>query len=121
MRQYHLQSTPSIRKNAKRRKKKNSNVEVFQKLDRSTYQSGNKIPSYGVPAWRRDATRDIPSVPMTGAPATKHSIVDRVLRGDESEETKTEVLRKSQCVAPAYNKGAMQYVGSVEAARDVGK
>ena len=32
-----------------------------------------------------------------------------------------EKARKAKCSAPAYNKGAYQYVGSVEAARGVGR
>ena len=32
-----------------------------------------------------------------------------------------EVARKARCSAPAYNKGAYQYVGTVQAARSVGR
>jgi len=32
-----------------------------------------------------------------------------------------EKARKAKCSAPAYNKGAYQYVGSVEVARSVGR
>ena len=32
-----------------------------------------------------------------------------------------EAKRKAKCTAPAYNKGAYQYVGSVQAARGVGR
>ena len=32
-----------------------------------------------------------------------------------------EIQRKAKCTAPAYNKGAYQYVGTVEAARGVGR
>tara|TARA_B100001094_G_scaffold196735_1_gene190780 strand:- start:5514 stop:5714 length:201 start_codon:yes stop_codon:yes gene_type:complete len=32
-----------------------------------------------------------------------------------------EMNRKAKCSAPAYNKGAYQYVGSVQAARDLGR
>ena len=32
-----------------------------------------------------------------------------------------EMNRKAKCSAPAYNKGAHQYAGSVEAARGVGR
>ncbi len=34
---------------------------------------------------------------------------------------KKETARKSKCVAPAYNKGAYQYVSSLEQAKLVGK
>ena len=32
-----------------------------------------------------------------------------------------ETIRKSKCVAPAFNKGAYQYVGSIEDAKFVGR
>ena len=32
-----------------------------------------------------------------------------------------EMKRKAKCTAPAYNKGAYQYVGTVQAARGVGR
>ena len=32
-----------------------------------------------------------------------------------------EKARKAKCSAPAYNKGAYQYVGTVQAARGVGR
>ena len=34
---------------------------------------------------------------------------------------KVETIRKSKCVAPAFNKGAYQYVGSVEEAKYIGR
>ena len=32
-----------------------------------------------------------------------------------------EMKRKAKCTAPAYNKGAYQYVGTVQAAKGVGR
>lgn len=34
---------------------------------------------------------------------------------------RVEKARKAKCSAPAYNKGAYQYVGSVQAARSIGR
>ena len=34
---------------------------------------------------------------------------------------KKEIIRKSKCVAPAFNKGAYQYVGSIEDAKLIGR
>ena len=34
---------------------------------------------------------------------------------------KREIARKKECVAPAYNKGAYQYIYSIDMAKDVGK
>ncbi len=111
----YLSSTPSLR-----RKSRKKGVQRFEKLDKENFQSGNKIPSYEPP---RDDHRDIPSMPMNVTPESteKRSIMESVLHGDESQEVKDEVIRKSKCLAPAYNKGAFQYVGSEDAAKDVGK
>ncbi len=38
--------------------------------------------------------------------------------GDQAQR---EILRKSRCVAPAYNKGAYMYVSSSAMARDLGR
>ena len=115
---YHLRTTPSLKK--KNRKKGGTGI-VYEKLDKKNFKSSNKIPSYEIP--REDPTRDIPSMPMDFNPeaTARKSIMESVLRGEESQETKDEVIRKSKCLAPAYNKGAFQYVGSEEAAKDIGK
>lgn len=34
---------------------------------------------------------------------------------------KIEIARKAKCTAPAYNKGAYQYVGTVQAAKGIGR
>lgn len=36
-------------------------------------------------------------------------------------EAEKETSRKSKCIAPAYNKGAYQYIASVSDAKDAGK
>ena len=114
---FFLRTTPSLKK--KRRKKGGTGL-VWKKLD-PNFKSSNKIPTYETP--REDPTRDIPSLPMTFDPETteRHSIMEKVLRGEESQETKDEIIRKSKCLAPAYNKGALQYISSEEAAKDAGK
>lgn len=112
---YHLMTTPSLKK--KKRKKGGTGI-FYEKLDKN-FKSGNKIPSYETP--RDDPTRDLPSMPMEFGPdATKRdSIMERALHGDETQETKDEIIRKSKCLAPAYNKGALQYVGSKKQAKDI--
>lgn len=37
------------------------------------------------------------------------------------KQAKKEINRKKKCVAPAYNKGAYQYVGSIEQAKYLGR
>lgn len=121
MRQYHLGSTPSIARNKKRKKRLGKSGPVFEKLDRENFKSGNKIPSYLPPPGRE--TVEYPSRPMDFAPdaTARRSIMEQVLNGNESEETKAEVIRKSKCIVPAYNKGAVQYISSEAAARDAGR
>jgi len=36
-------------------------------------------------------------------------------------EARKEIEFKKQCIAPAYNKGAYQYIASIEEAMDAGK
>lgn len=114
---YHLRTTPSLKR--KNRKKGGTGI-FYEKLDKN-FKSSNKIPSYETP--REDLTEDIPSVPMDVNPdsTARKSIMESVLLGKESQETKDEVIRKSKCLAPAYNKGAVQYVGSEESAKDIGR
>ena len=37
------------------------------------------------------------------------------------KEARKEIERKKKCTAPAYNKGAYQYIDSYEEAMDIGK
>ena len=39
--------------------------------------------------------------------------------GDKA--AKEEAARKSKCVAPLFNKGAYQYIGSISAAKHIGR
>jgi hypothetical protein len=47
--------------------------------------------------------------------------MEQALRGNESPEVTAEIIRKSKCMAPAYNKGAYQYVGDAESAMYAGR
>lgn len=111
---YHLRSTPSLKKDKRR------GIVRFKKLDKVNFKSSNKIPTYKIP---HGSTDHIPSLPMDFDPdaTARDSIMERALHGDETQETKDEIIRKSKCLAPAYNKGAVQYVGSKAAAKDVGR
>lgn len=114
-----LRTTPSTRK---RNRRKGGTGEIYQKLDKENFKSSNPLPNYSRTP-RPDPSRDIPSKPMefnTEATA-RNSIMEKALRGKESKETCQEIFRKSKCLAPAYNKGAVQYVGSLAEAKDVGK
>jgi predicted nucleic acid-binding Zn-ribbon protein len=53
-------------------------------------------------------------------PKRKELGYDTCLECGESRAEK-EILRKSRCIAPAYNKGAYMYVSSSAMARDLGR
>ncbi len=136
----YLQSTPSLRKkrmtkgqrkllekvNEERRKNGEKPLASLKtpKLDKENFQSTNKLPNYG---WnpRGASTAHIPSK-IHDAPADAHAtgrntVMDKVQRGEITGKDAEEVVRKSKCLAPAYNKGAVQYIGDEDAARDAGK
>lgn len=137
----HLLTTPSLRKkkrmtkqqrellaevNAERAKNGEKPLTTLKtpKLDKKNFRSGNSLPNY---SWnpRGASTAHIRSL-IHDAPADAHStgrntVMDKVQRGEITGKDAEEVIRKSKCLAPAYNKGAVQYIGDSEAARDAGK
>jgi len=136
----YLQSTPSLRKkrmtktqrkllhevNEERRKDGEPPLDSLRtpKLDKTTFHSENKLPDY---TWnpRGVSTAHIPSL-IHNAPADAHAtgrntVMDKVQRGEIVGKDAEEILRKSKCLAPAYNKGAVQYIGDEDSARDAGK
>lgn len=50
---------------------------------------------------------------------TKNSMMND--RFFESPEVRAEIERKASCLAPAYNNGAVQFIGDLQSARDAGK
>ena len=42
-----------------------------------------------------------------------------IICGDK--EAKKESIRKSKCIAPLFNKGAYQYIGSINAVKSIGR
>lgn len=79
--------------------------------------------SFGYSAPRRGSNHShLKSVHTTGKiDTTKHSITDPRSLEKESEEVRAEIIRKANSLAPAYSKGAYQYIGSPDAAKDAGK
>jgi hypothetical protein len=136
----HLRTTPSLRGkrmtkgqrelleqvNAERRKNGEKPLTTLKtpKLDKKNFRSTNSLPNY---SWnpRGASTAHIPSR-IHDAPADAHStgrntVMDKVHRGEITGKDADEVIRKSKCLAPAYNKGAVQYIGDEDSARDAGK
>lgn len=66
-----------------------------------------------------DRTKNIPSVD-----SKKHSTYKNTMMNDrfkESPEVRAEIERKSNCLAPAYSKGAYQFVSDSESAKCAGR
>lgn len=90
-------------------------------VDRKVGAGGSYSFDYSVP--RRGSTHShLKSVQTTGkAYTSKQSITDPRSLEKESEEVRAEIIRKANSLAPAYSKGAYQYIGSVDAAKEAGK
>jgi hypothetical protein len=136
----YLQTTPSLRKkrmtkkqrrllaeeNEKRIKRGDDPLESlkFPKLDKDKVRSVSNMPNY---SWnpRGASTDHIPSkihdAPADANATGRDTMMDKVERGEITGKDAEEVVRKSKCLAPAYNKGAVQYVSDSDAARDAGK
>lgn len=131
----YLQSTPSLRKkrirNSSRKLLEEENKKRkalglplatlrYEKLDREKARSTTNR-SRVVP--RDDETRSIPSLhgPVDPNATARRSMMEKVKTGEITGEAAEEIVRKSKCLAPAYNKGAVQYIGSEDAAKDAGR
>jgi hypothetical protein len=80
----------------------------------------NKIPSLATPPGR--STAHIKSLdPTNMSPALVHSIMDPKELAKESPETRAAIIAKSQRLAPAYNKGAFQYITDGADMSDIGR
>lgn len=93
----------------------------FEKLDKDKARTYGTKPKYKAP--RKDETRSIPSLKSTFGPnaTARRSMMEKVKTGEVTGEAAEEIIRKSKCLAPAYNKGAVQYIGSEDAAKDAGR
>lgn len=81
--------------------------------------------TYKPPApYRREGSLDfksIKSLPDSGGIATVQSIMDPRNLAKESPEIREAILAKSQRIAPAYNKGAAQYITDGADLTDIGR
>jgi len=137
----YLATTPSIRRKKRMTKKQRDLLEEINKsrrkhgeaplsslkapkLNKNIVRSKSNIPTY---TWnpRKACTDHIPSrqdiTPADAHATERDTIMDKVRRGEITGNVAEEIVRKSKCIAPAYNKGAVQYISSEDAARDVGK
>lgn len=80
----------------------------------------NKIPSLMVPADR--STAHIKSLnPTDMSPCTVKSIMDPKELAKETPEVREAILAKSKRIAPAYNKGAAQFISDEMDPTDIGR
>ena len=101
-----------------RKKRKAKAGPIAQKLNRKELEKilTTKIPTYAVASSNHKSI----CVDRAGG-AGRQSMTDARFLATESEETRKEILRKASSLAPAYSKGAYQYVGSIEDAKYVGR
>jgi len=56
----------------------------------------------------------------TSSDTCRNTAMEKVARGQITGAAATEIRRKAKCLAPAYNKGAYQYISDENAAKDAG-
>lgn len=139
MKTIYLQATPSLKKrkttkasvrrlqeeNARRKKRGEAPLDSlnFKKLDKERVRSKSNMPDY---RWtpRQDRTKEIPShgIGNVSPDATsRETVMDKVLSGKITGDAAKEIIRKSKCLAPAFSKGAYQYISSEDSAKDAGR
>lgn len=95
---------------------------VFPKLNKDAVRSADNLPKR--PFIRQGADHSsIPSKHTTvcGDLTPRDSVMEKVARGEIQGEVADQIRHKAKCLAPAYNKGAYQYVGSKDVAQDAGR
>lgn len=104
----------------RKKAKKKPAGPIAQKLNRKELEKilTTKIPTYAVATG--SSHRSI-SIDKVGGGGFRKSMTDRAFLEGEREEVRNEILRKAKSIAPAYSKGAYQYVGTEEDAKYVGR
>lgn len=105
-------------------RKRVSSGPRFPKLDHDYIRSlgVGKIPSLDYSGRRGSETRDIPSLNASGPGACiSRSVMDPVSLAKESPEVRDAIIAKSKRLAPAYNKGAVQYVSDETDPKTIGR
>ncbi len=75
-------------------------------------------------SWRRGAqTNNIPSLEGPSSPdaCVVRSVMDPIALAKESPETRSAIISKSKRIAPAYNKGAAQYLSDEIDPKTIGR
>ena len=101
-----------------RKKRKPKAGPIAQKLNRKEIEKllTTKIPTYKV------ASGNYKSICVARAGgAGRPSMTDARFLANDSEETRKAILAKANSLAPAYSKGAYQYISNVEDAKYAGR
>lgn len=96
---------------------------VTNKLKVTPVGSVSKIPTINsMIAERINSVKKIKSIDsgITGAVATR-SMMNPMVWRNESPEVVEAIKHKATCIAPAYNKGAAQYISAGTDPTDIGK
>ena len=101
-----------------RKKRKPKAGPIAQKLNRKDLEklSTHKIPTY---ATTKTNYKSI-CIDRAGG-AARNSMTDPAFLAKESEETKRAILAKANSIAPAYSKGAYQFISNTEDAKYAGR
>lgn len=98
-------------------------VVYYERLNKDAVRSADNLPKgpYRRPSQADKIPHSDPSkIPIMPNELGRRSMVAKVQNGEIQGAEAEEIMRKSKCLAPAYNKGAYQYVGSTQNARDAG-
>jgi hypothetical protein len=88
-------------------------------MNKDAVRSSSNMPQ-GI--YRRPDSSAIPSHESeTVNNCDRTSIMEQVIQGKINGKEADEIRRKANCLAPAYNKGAYQYIGDASAAEDAGR
>lgn len=110
-----LTTTGHARKRGKKKTK-----PVVHKQPKIMSNPFNKFPSLATPEGR--GTAHIKSLdPTNMSPALVHSIMDPKRLAKETPEIRAAIIAKSHRIAPAYNKGAAQYITDETDLTDLGR
>lgn len=96
--------------------------EVYKRLDKDAVRSADNLPQHRILRQGADHS-SIPSKklpPPTPDEGARDTIMERVRQRKINGAEGKEIERKAKCLAPAYNKGAYQYVGTEQDAADAG-
>jgi hypothetical protein len=102
--------------------KKQKSAERQAKQERARLTSSvTNFPSYETPSWRDAHPVEYKSAPLTPPVEERREQELSEEMAERERLAQQEAERKKKCIAPAFNKGPYQYVGTEDDAKWVGK